>query len=41
MQTMGISEFKARALTVLDQVDKNQEEIAITKRGKPLARIVP
>lgn len=41
MQTMGISEFKAHALKVLDQVAKNHDEIIVTKRGKPLARIVP
>lgn len=41
MQTLGISQFKAHALKILDMVNKNQEEIVITKRGKPLARIVP
>lgn len=41
MQTMGISKFKAHALKILDQVAKSQEGIIITKRGKPLARIIP
>ena len=41
MQTMGISHFKAHALKVLDQVAKSQEGIIITKRGKPLAQILP
>ena len=41
MQTMGISQFKAHALKILDQVAKSQEGIIITKRGKPLAQIVP
>ena len=41
MQTMGISDFKAHALKILDQVAKSQEGIIITKRGKPLARIFP
>jgi prevent-host-death family protein len=41
MQTMGISQFKAHALKILDQVAKSQEGIIITKRGKPLAQILP
>jgi len=41
MHTMGISEFKAHALKILDQVAKLQESIVITKRGKPVARVIP
>ena len=41
MQTMAISQFKTHALKILDQVAKSQEGIIITKRGKPLARILP
>jgi len=41
MKTMGISEFKSHALKILDQVAKTQEMIVITKRGKPLAQIIP
>jgi len=41
MQTMGISEFKAHALKILDQVAKLQESIVITKRGKPIAQVIP
>ena len=41
MKTMGISQFKAHALKILDQVAKTQEIIIITKRGKPLAQITP
>ena len=41
MQTMGISQFKAHALKILDQVAKTQESIIITKRGKPLAQVIP
>jgi prevent-host-death family protein len=41
MKTMAISEFKAHALKVLDEVAKNQETILITKRGKPLAQVIP
>lgn len=41
MKTMAISEFKAYALKVLNEVAKSQETIVITKRGKPLAQVVP
>jgi prevent-host-death family protein len=41
MKTMAISEFKAHALKVINEVEKSQETIVITKRGKPLAQVVP
>ena len=41
MKTMAISEFKAHALKVLNEVAKTQETVVITKRGKPLAQVVP
>ena len=41
MRTMAISEFKAHALKILDEVAKSQETIIITKRGQPLAQVVP
>lgn len=41
MKTMAISEFKAHALRIIDEVAKSQKGIVITKRGKPLAQVVP
>ena len=41
METMGISQFKAHALKILDQVAKSQVGIIVTKRGKPLAQVIP
>lgn len=41
MEAVGISQFKAHAMEILDQVARTQENIIITKRGKPIARIVP
>ena len=41
MKTMAISEFKTYALKVLNDVAKSQEAVVITKRGKPLAQVVP
>ena len=41
MKTMAISQFKAHALRIIDQLAQNHETIVITKRGKPLAQITP
>jgi prevent-host-death family protein len=39
--TIAASEFKARCLALLDDVAKNGHEVVVTKRGKPVARVVP
>jgi prevent-host-death family protein len=39
MSQMKASQFKAQCLSVLDHLDP--EGIVITKRGKPVARVVP
>ncbi|RJP74754.1 MAG: type II toxin-antitoxin system prevent-host-death family antitoxin [Desulfobacteraceae bacterium] len=41
MKTMAISEFKTHALKILNEVAKSQESVIITKRGKPLAHVIP
>ena len=41
MTTLLISDFKAKCLAVLDRVHTGGETVLITRRGKPLARIVP
>ena len=41
MKTMSISKFKANALRVIDEVARTQESVVITKRGKPLAEVMP
>ena len=41
MKMMAISKFKAHALKVLDEVAESQEKVVITKRGKPLAEVIP
>lgn len=38
---MGAGEFKARCLSVLDEVAETRTEVVVTKRGKPVARVVP
>ncbi len=41
MTTMLISEFKAKCLAVLDRVHSGGDPVLITRRGKPLVRVVP
>lgn len=41
MKKMAISIFKANALKIIDIVAKNHESIIITKRGKPMAELIP
>ena len=40
MRTMGAGEFKAKCLAVMDMVATTGEPVLVTKRGKPVARIV-
>jgi len=41
MQEIAISEFKAKCLSLLDEVNKTKKPIRITRRGKPIAEVVP
>ncbi len=38
---VAISELKAHCLRLVDEVARRRREIVITKRGKPIARVVP
>lgn len=40
MPTVTAAEFKAKCLSLMDAVQQGGEEITITKRGKPVARLV-
>ncbi len=35
------AEFKAHCLKLLDQVQRSGESLVVTKRGRPVARVVP
>lgn len=35
------SEFKAKCLAVLDEVQRTRQPVVITKRGKPVAELRP
>lgn len=41
MEQMAISKFKAQCLAVLEQVRRTGQPILVTKRGRPVAEIVP
>ncbi|MGZ3687491.1 MAG: type II toxin-antitoxin system Phd/YefM family antitoxin [Bdellovibrionota bacterium] len=40
-QTIPISEFKAKALRLLEETSKHGCEYIVTKKGIPIARVVP
>ena len=41
MKEMPAGEFKAQCLAVMDEVRKTGEPVLITKRGRPVAKLVP
>jgi len=41
MKKFAITDFKAHALQILGQIAKTKEPIVVTKRGKPLAEVIP
>ncbi len=41
MKTMLVSEFKAKCLAALKEVQRTREPMLITLRGKPLATVQP
>jgi prevent-host-death family protein len=41
MKKIAAGEFKAKCLGLLDEVQRQRQEVLITKHGKPVARLVP
>jgi prevent-host-death family protein len=41
MKKMAAGVFKAKCLAVMDEVQKKRVPVLITKRGKPVAKLVP
>ena len=41
MKTMPAGEFKARCLRVMEEVKKYRTPVLITKKGRPVAKLVP
>jgi len=40
-KTMPAGKFKVHCLAVMDEVQSKRESVIITKRGKPVAKLVP
>jgi len=40
MRTVAVGEFKAKCLAIMEEVKSTGEPVLVTKRGKPLARVV-
>lgn len=41
MTEMGAAQFKMHCLEVMDRVSRTRQEVLITKRGVPVAKLVP
>ena len=41
LDTVSISEFKAKCLGLLDRVKRTGRPLLITRRGEPIAEVVP
>ena len=41
MKTMPAGEFKAKCLRVMEEVRKYRTPVVITKKGRPVAKLVP
>ena len=41
VKTIPAAKFKAQCLALLDEVQSTRQALVITKRGKPVAQLVP
>jgi prevent-host-death family protein len=41
VRSIPAGEFKAKCLALMDEVERTGQPLVITKRGKPVARLVP
>ncbi len=41
MKNIPAGEFKARCLAIMDEVQAKRQAVVITKRSKPVAKLVP
>ena len=40
-KTIPAGAFKARCLAIMDEVQAKRQSVVITKRGKPVAKLIP
>ena len=41
MKTIAAGKFKVHCLSIMDEVQAKRQAVVITKRGKPVAKLVP
>ena len=41
MRKIAAAQFKARCLTLMEEVHSTREPVLVTKRGRPIAKLVP
>jgi prevent-host-death family protein len=41
IREVAISEFKAKCLALLEEVDKTKISLLVTRRGRPIAEVIP
>jgi prevent-host-death family protein len=41
MKEVAISEFKAKCLAILDEVQKTKHPVRVTRFGRPIAEVIP
>lgn len=41
MKTIPAGQFKVHCLAIMDEVQAKRQAVVITKRGKPVAKLVP
>jgi len=41
MKTILVSEFKAKCIAILKEVQRSGEPVVVTLRGRPMARVAP
>lgn len=41
MKTIAAGKFKVHCLAIMDEVQAKRQAVVITKRGKPVAKLVP
>lgn len=40
-KTYSVSEFKSKSLGLLERVARTRESLTLTKRGRPIAQVIP
>jgi len=41
MKTVPVSEFKAKCLRLIDEIQKTRQSLRITRHGRPIVEVIP